>query len=339
MTDFHGGRTESFVYEVLDIQDRVIGRLDGVVGGNLAMSSSATVRGSGTIDVVTNQDIDLLTNRIRVSYAWEGGSVPLITALPSIPAENHGLHKSLSIELKDKLSILANDSFGYSYGLPAGANIIGAVKDILWSAGQVAVIEPSSMATGNRAWEANDSKLRIINDLLDSAGYFSLYADGLGRLRANKYVEPYSRPVMWEFTDEEGQGSYLPAFVRNYDPYSVPNKYICIGKSDGEVEALRGEAVDYNSPYGFDARGYWVTQVDTEVEGDLNAIANRRLIDARQVYQSLEVTHPYLPFSINGHENRVVFSNKGRNWNAVCQRQEWDLSPGGLIKSDLRILT
>lgn len=339
MTDFYGGRTESYIYELLDNQDRVLGKLDNVTGGKLRMSSSAIVRGSGAIELVTNNDIDMLTNRVRVSYVWEGGIVPLITALPSIPAENHGLHRTLSVELKDKLAILENDSFGYSYSLVEGTNVIDAVKDILWSAGQDAVIEPSTMVTGNRVWDATVSKLRIINDLLASANYFALYADGLGRLRANKYIEPYARPVMWQFTDEDGQGTYLPEFSRNYDPYSVPNKYICIGKSEGDVEASVEEAVDYNSPYGFLARGYWVTRVDTDVEGDLAAVANRRLIDARQVYETLDVEHPYLPFTINGHENRVTFSNKGRSWNAVCQSQEWDLSPGGLIKSDLRILT
>ena len=338
MSNYYAGRSESYLYQVLDNRDNIIGTLDGVIDGKVDCSSSATVRGSGSITVRTSDSLDLLNNRIRVSYVWEGWIFPLITALPSIPSEQYGLGRQLSIGLKDKLSILDGDSFGYSYSIEQGVNIIDAVHAVLLSANQTAVIEASSAVSTGRVWEPNDSKLKIINDLLDAANYFALYTDGLGQLQADKYIEPNSRPVMWTFEDTPGKGTYLPDFVRNYDPYSIPNSYVCIGKTDGDAEADRAQVLDYDSPYGFNARGYWLTKVDTEVEGNLNDIANRRLIDSRNVYETLEIEHPYLPFSINGHENRVSFINDGKTWNAVCQRQSFSLKEGGLIKSTLRII-
>lgn len=336
-----GGRTESYRFELLDTEDRILGPLDGVLGGKVDLSTSATVRGSGSLDVVLPRDanLDLLSHRVRVSYEWDGGVVPLITALPSVPAEDFGgTSKRLTIALKDKLSILDGDAFGYSYAIPAGANLVAAVHAILLSAGQTALIEASDATSGGRTWDPNESKLRIINDLLDAANYSSLFADGLGRFRALPYVEPHARPLMWHFEDTPGRGSYLPEFTRNFDPYSVVNRVVCVGKTEGDVEADHAEARDYDSPYGYVARGFWKSQVDTDVDGDLQAQADRRLVENRNVYEMLEVTHPYLGFGIDMHVGRVALTNGGRTWAAVCQRQEWTLTPGALIRSNLRVV-
>lgn len=337
MSDFYSGREESFLYELLDSNDNLVGVLDSVhPGGNLDFSVSAEAKGSGSITMTKTNDIDWLTSRIRVSYVWDGNVVPLITALPSIPAEEYATTVTLKVDLRDKLAILATDKFGYSFSIAAGANIISAVLSILDSAGQTRrLIDPSSATlTGGRVWEPNDSKLKIINDLLEAAGYVSLFCDGLGNYRSFPYTVPRARPIMWIFEDLKGRGSYLPEFVRNYDPYSVPNKVIAIGKTTGATEALSSEALDYDSPYGYNARGFWLPEVITDVEGDLALAANRRLIDKRSVYETFNVTHPWLAFSIYGHENRVQF----RGIDAVCQQQTWTLSEGGLIKSTLRVV-
>lgn len=342
MSEFYNSREESFLYELLDNQDNIVGTLDNVhPGGTLDFSTSAESKGSGSITLSKTRDIDWLVSRVRVSYLWGTKAFPLITALPRIPSEQYGMAVSQNVDLRDKLSILATDTFGKSFSLASGTNIIGAVNSILWSAGQEKIgIEPApTELVSGLVWEPNTSKLAIINKLLETANYFSLYCDGLGNYRSTPYKAPQSRPVMWTFEDTEGKGSYLPQFSRNYDPYSVPNKVVAIGKSTGAAEASTAEALDYDSPYGFVARGYWLSEVLTNVDGDLQSQANRKLIDSRLVYETFDVTHPYLPFSIYGHENRVVLKNANiRDYDAVCQKQSYSLTEGGLIKSNLRVI-
>lgn len=338
MSSFYGSREEGFTYELLNSQDDITATLGQVFkNGTLDFSTSADARGSGSITMTQIVGVNWLSSRIRVSYVWNGNVVPLLTAIPSIPVEEYGLDVTMKVDLKDKLSILKTDIFWYSFSVAASSSAMTVLNDILFSAGQGRPLDEAGSPTlvNGRVWEPNTSKLKIINDILESIGYFSLACDGLGNFVVTPYVEPRQRPIRWVFEDTKGRGSYLPRFVRNYDPFNVPNRFIAIGKSDGTTEADKAIAADYDSDFGYYSRGFWLTETATDVEGNLTEYANRRLIESRNVYETLDVTHPYLGFGLN---DRVQFRNKGRVWDAVCQKQTWSLTEGGLIKSTLRVI-
>lgn len=328
---------EDFRYDLLDNSDVLLGTLGGVQNGNLSFSVSADVRGSGSITLTKLKDIDWLHSRVRVYY----NEVPLITAIPSVPAEEYDdAEVSMQVDLFDKSSILLGDNFGGSYSVAAGTDIINKVKEVIASTGETKIaIEPSSATLANNmVWEANTNKLKIVNDLLSAANYWSLACDGMGYFRSTPYTAPAYRPVMYNFVDNE-EGLYLPAFARNYDPYSVPNRIICVGKTEGNVEAVSATATDTSFPFGNPYRP-WLTVTYTDVDyvnlDNLQAIAQRKLSDAQQVGETLTITHPYLGFGLN---EVVTFTNaKLGNRSAVVQRMEWELTVGGLIKTDLRTL-
>lgn len=264
--------------------------------------------------------------------------VPLITAIPRAPVEKHGYAgTSVDVELYDKTLILSDDRFGESYSLGAGTNIIEAVADVITSTGEPEppLLTPSSktLAAG-MVWEAGTSKLKIVNDLLDAAGYFALYTDGHGRFHADPYTTPSSRPSQWNFANTTA--IYLATWTRDQDVFAIPNKYICVGRTEGDTAALTSTATDEgDGPYSYESRGRWITRVDTNVEASnqtvLDMIAERRLYEAQQVTETFEFTHPWLPFGLND----VVEFNGTK---AVVWKQSVKLQTGGLITSTARSL-
>lgn len=340
-------RDEEFTFQLLNLKDEVLGTLDGVQdGGQLDFSTSAEIRGSGNIDVQPVAAIDWLKVRVRISYRLgQNNLIPLITAIPKAPGEEHsGPGMKVKVDLYDKLLVLSDDSFGASYGLPAGTVIIDAVAAVIASTGEtaLALTESSAVLSSAMVWDASTSKLRIVNDLLAAAGYFSLFCDGLGRYRALPYVAPSARGVSWAFADDEN-GLYKPEWSRFRDVFSVPNRYICVGRTEGEMAAAVEIATDTDpdSPFSYTSRGRWITRTDTDVEyadsnpSNLLAIAQRRLVEAQQISESFEIQHPWLQFGLN---DVVSFTNErmGRAVPCVVQKQSVRLSVGGLVTSTLK---
>jgi hypothetical protein len=338
MSSLTGHRVEGFAYDLLNLTDQVVARLDGVQpGGQLDFSVSAVIRGSGNI-TVTGQDIDWTQHRIRISYVLGDDVTPLITAIPKAPVEAHtGPTWNVDLELYDKLLVLSEDYVGASYGLPAGTDIIAAVQAVIASTGDTTALASEGTATlsAAMAWDATTSKLGIVNDLLDAGGFFSLWADPLGNYRATPYLLPAARPVTWEFADD-ANGLYLPEWTRDRDVFNVPNRYVCIARAEGDAVPYVATATDA-ADYAY--RGRWITRTDTDVEAASNAvldlIATRRLAEARQVSEGFEITHPVLPFGLN---DAVTFTHRrlGRVVRAVCQKQTINLAPGGLVTSTLK---
>lgn len=324
---------EAFRYELLDVRDAVLGRLDGVQsgGGSLTFSVSADIRGSGSIDYA-GQGHDWLRRRLRISMLQDETVTPLITALVSVPDETYtDTGYAAQLDLYDKTAILHGDNFGGTYAVPAGANIIDAVVEVIASSGETRIsIDPSevTLITG-LVWDANTTKLRIVNDLLTAANYFTIWADGLGYLRSTPYLAPDQRPAQATYNDD-GTGLYLPGFSRSYDLTSVPNRFRVVAKTDGETEALTATAeID-------DGRGYWLTRTQTDVDhaGNLDQIAARKLADARQIAETFQVTHPLNKSRCN---DLVEFTNRNAGARrAVVQKQVYRLKAGGLITSTLR---
>lgn len=350
MTDWTGHRQESFQFELLDLDDQLVAPLTNVAaGGQLEFSTAATIRGSGSITIRNPgpDPTDWARSRVRVSYVLDGDAVPLITAIPRAPVESHkATGTSLDIELYDKTLILREDSYGASWALPAGSNIIDAVAAVISSTGVPArdllLVASADTASTAMVWEAGTSKLAIVNDLLDSAGYFAIYCDGWGRFHADPYTTPTQRGTSWSFADDE-TGVYLPEWTLDADVFTVPNRYICVASTEGETPALTATATDIDpaSPYSFGARGRWITRVDTDVDASsqatLELLAERRLHKAQQVGAVVELTHPWLPFGLN-HVVTFTDTSQPAPLRAVCWKQVVRLSTGGLVTSSLRRL-
>lgn len=315
-----GQRSVSWRWEVLDADEVMIGTLDGVVpGGSVDWTANASIKGGGRIMITdTGQDVDWLNVRLRPICTIDGFSreIPVGVWLPVAPdASISDLGRSWDVMLLDKLTILDADVWldptsgeAATYVAAAGEDVVSLVVDLIVQAGEsTPAIESGTGPTVARemVWEAGTTRLKIINDLLDAAGYFSLWTDNAGQFRVAPYTRPLDRAAVYVAIApfEVGPTSIMdPSMSHKKDIFSVPNRYVCIGQGDMDTEALTSVAtnVDSASPYSYPARhNRWVTRVETGVEAvdqaALDLITQRKLDQETAVTSRVDLTHPYLP--------------------------------------------
>lgn len=294
-------------FELLDADDRPLRLLDGVTGGSAEIVAQSPLGGSGKLTLDQRGLLDWMSHRVQAVFHDGAVSWPVGTYLLSSPSENHSqLGVTFEVGLLTKMNVIQEDTVEDRFSVPAGVAVIPAVVALIQSTGEtrIAATDTGVITTGGLTWEAGEPKLRIINDLLQAAGYWSLWCDGSGLFRVEPYVNPELRPVSFAF--EHGEKSlHLPDWGREQDHTSVPNRFVAVGQGDEETAPLVGVALneDPNSPYSFQARGRWITATESGVEGETQAImdahAARRLRDAMSPVARMTVTHAMLNLNPN----------------------------------------
>lgn len=363
---FGSGRVTSFRFDLLSNDEGLLGQLATVQrGGQLTWDAYASIKSGGSITVNDpGNEIDWLNVRVQpwvhVDRVGFGGAdpsaveTPLGIFLPAAPVEQWDAYgRKWNIELLDKLSILDQDIVTDASGNPvtytaaSGSNVLDLIRTIITDAGELADAIPigSKTLSEDIIWEAGTTRLKIINDLLDAANYFSLWTDGQGQYRVEPYVEPANRPVVYEalqpFTNSE-DSLMSPEWSRDRDIYSVPNRYVVVSQGSGIDEAFTSVAtnVDPTSPFSYPSRGRWITTVETGVEAvsleDLDAIAKRRLDAATAVTSTISAEHVFLPdLRIN---SIIRFTNEEAGLDMRCSvvKTEVPFDPDSLCKTELR---
>lgn len=302
---------------LLNSLDEPVARLDGVTGGSVTLQGLTRLGGHGDLDLdERGQGIDWLKYRVQSIYSTGTESWPVSTMMLSSPTEHYaGGRVSYKVGLLSKVAIVDEDAFDTGYSLPAGANIIDAVTTVLESTGEtrIAVTRSDATLSNPQAWEAGESKLTIVNDLLTAAGYWTLWADGSGQYRVEPYLDPADRSVSWEFV--QGEASiHMPDWEREQDLSSVPNRFICVGQGDDEAPPLVGvaENMDPDSPFSFQARGRWITRREDGVEATdqavITQIAQRRLLEQMSPVEHVKARHAVVPLHPN---EAILFSDSG----------------------------
>ena len=211
----YGDRVTQYRWEVLSHSngvDHLIGELDGVTRGSLSWVQNAAVKGSGRLNVLDLpvarpgklriSDLDLASARIRPVCVIDGlPENPLGTFLVSAAREEwEATGRTWSLELLDRTTVPQQDLAEQTFAVDAGTLILPRVKTILADVGEYIDVDASETAAtrSGMAWDAGTSKLTIINDLLDVAGYGALWVDGTGALRVSPRVLPAQRSVVYE---------------------------------------------------------------------------------------------------------------------------------------------
>lgn len=344
---FHLHRSPRWRHVLLDGEDRPLRDLDGITGGRVEAVALSRLGGSGSLSLDDREhpiEIDWLSHRVQSIYdpgipgveAW-----PVSTMLFTSPTmTQHDGYRSYAVELLTKLSVVDEDSVGDVYSLPAGTPIIATVVSLIESTGEdrIAVTPSDAVLKNPQAWDAGESKLTIINELLEAAGYWSLWCDGSGMFRVEPYRNPLDRPVSYEFV--QGEASiHEPEWGREQDLFSVPNRFLVIGQGSDNEPPLVGEALneDPESPYSFQARGRWITRTEEGVEGESQSVfdqlAQRRLLDAMDPVARLTVTHAILPLEPN---QLIRFADSGTDVRATIQRLSYDFGFDSQCRAEWR---
>lgn len=347
-------REESYSYDLLDRSDRLIGTLDGVEGGVIEQSIYSTIRTGGRLDLTLTEQarsIDWLNVRIRptiaVTTARGVQSWPLGVFIPAAPTRQHGdTAVAMPVELYDKLLILHEDTYQVSKSVAAGALVESNVSDVITATGEYNVnIESSGVTLRNAmVFGPGTSRLQVCNALLEAAGYGSLWVDGAGQFRAERYVPPMQRGLAHEFASGEAS-IHTPDFTWDEDYFSVPNRMTLIARTDGDTAALTStrtlDTLLPGSRFTYAARGRWLSRVETDVEAAsqavLDAMCERKLLAAADVTRTVEISHGMIPLALNA---RVTFADDSTVpvslGSATVTQQRITLTPGALAVTTLR---
>ncbi|QEP08729.1 hypothetical protein [Glutamicibacter sp. ZJUTW] len=340
-----GHRQESWRVNLLNNNDVLLTQLVGVVGGEFTFNVNAAIRGSGSIEY-SGTPLDWNQHRVQPIYRTEAGGAavewPLGVFLVATPSSEYkDGDRTVSLEMYDKTKILEDDLIPASYQVAKGSNVITAVRAVLALSGQTRTAFEESTQTLATAmvWPAGTSRLRIINDLLESVNYFSIWVDGDGVFRTSPYLSPADRGMSWEFEDNE-KSIYSPEFTHDFDTFDVPNRVIVTGQSDGDTAAPVAVAEDNGTgPFSIATRGRVISRYEEGQEASsqatLQAIAERLLQTGQQVGSTFSIQHAPIPIDLNS----VVAFRRGVEAIDVAttlQTISYSMDTGALCSTTLR---
>jgi len=367
-----GPRSTSFTFDLLGLgrasdgsrlNEALIGAVP-VAAGSVAWESWSAIKGGGSIEVVDiGQSIDWLNVRVRPMARIESVqssdaiTVPLGVFIPAAPVETWTAQgRTWKVELLDKNSILDQDiatsavsGRAITYALAKGTNVLATVKAIIAGVGESSpAIGTSTTVLGSpMSWDMGTTRLRIINDLLDAGGYCSLWCDGWGNYRTAPYVEQKNRVPIYTTINPfvVGPTSVMsPDWLLDRDIYGVPNRMVVVGEGDGRAggEALTVvvENTDPASPFSYQARGRWITVVDTGVaavnEAALLGYAKRRMTNLTATSSNITLKHLFLPELLVESVVRYKNGRAGADMLCVVRKTTVAFDSLGLAVSEIR---
>lgn len=336
-------RVEKVRVELLTRTEASLGDLDGIAGGNLEWNANADLPGGGTLQLVERgQDINYSSDRVMIWWGANQDEWPLgvfVLAAPSRAFTDTGTSREL--RLVDKLTVIRDDVLIETLQVPAGANIITAVVGQIQATGEtrITVTESDAVLTNPLTWDPGTPRLRVVNDLLTAAGYWALWTDRHGLFRVEPYILPADRPVVREFV--EGETSIHSAdWEFELGLWEATNTVVMTSQADEEGNFWTVHAIDDNpdSPTSTVNMGRVLNpiveeNVEASSEADLQAQANRRLIDNSNVIGKLSVTHLPVPVWYN---DAVWFRSQGFESRATVTTMSLDLTPGALMSAEWR---
>jgi len=344
------GRLLTFTYEWLSSSNVSKGFLTNVApGGSITNSALSSIKRQANFSLYSASDPGFLfgSDRIRpiVSVTMPDGglaSFPQGVFLVSAPAKKYssGL-VTVDCTGYDQAQVLTDDSVSVRYVVTAGTAYTDAVAALLVNIPNKNIISSDATLPIDRIWDIGTTKLQIINDLLASINYNSLWFDGFGTAQVQPYVEPDSAPITFTYTNVGDESMFTPEVTSTLDLFSVPN-YIVFTVSQPGRPVLTSTFTndDPKSPVSIINRGRKIAQIDTSADvatqAELDALVKRAALNAANVYQSVEFTTPVMPI----HENRDVLwlTHDGLDLSGKFAEVSWkmDLKAGGSMTHTVR---
>lgn len=300
-------------------------RIPVINGGSIERNDSTRVKESASVNMIGEYGFgpDLL--RVYAEFEWMDGTsadVCLGTFLPVSPSRSirTGYCKA-SLKLYGRLQELLDDKFALPVSVEPGSNAVAVARGVCEAAGLEVVSDESDYTTTlARAYGVGagstdgDTKLDMVNDLLDLAGFRAAFTDPYGRVVLQKYVDADEKPLSWEF-EEGSQAKFESSMEEEFDYTDTPNHAVVVYGSatvGSDGETVVGEAYDTSpdSDYSTVSRGRVITRSYTYTELPPGETAQKRqayadsraaslLRTAQSVVNRLSFTHVYCPVKVN----------------------------------------
>lgn len=310
------GREESWEVDVLDANDEFQYTLGRMLAARVTQNRYLTIRGGAYVEFVPDpaRPVNFLNERLRI---WQYVQVrghrlcwPWLTGLPQSPElARSSTGQAIRVDLLDKMSVLDQDVLPDSYSLPAGTLVTGAVRQLILDAGEpagsIAITDSPLMLRAPMSWEGMTSRLRIINDLLDTISYFSIWCDGGGKFQAAPYTLPADRVPVRQFVAGP-ESVHKARMFRKQDLAGIPNRVICRTRPAYDTPALQHTEDNTNpdSPFSYQGRGNrWLVDAQDGVEAadlpTLVAMTKRAMAEKLAPTATWAVEHASMPIYPN----------------------------------------
>lgn len=250
-----GQRTSTVRFELLDRTNSYLGVLDidrssiPTIENNINRSPKRQMNGF-KLPPSTTRDVNTLTERVRPVWIWQTGDTQNMGVFVFADASRHrqffgsaqfvtpGDDVLSTTTMTDQLVDLDYATGGVTMYRP-GTRIADALREQLEVAGVVDffVEESNAKITGSAwmVWHPNVTRLKIINDLCQAGGYYSLYYDNEGVARCE--LVPDLEAANPDFEYASGGMIKRDSIVESDDLLDAPNRYLVINSSltDGAV--------------------------------------------------------------------------------------------------------
>lgn len=235
-----------YTYRLVDLDGNVVrDRLEGISGGVLDGNVATPIRWTGSVNLEAPPAWDLWRTRLQPIYHRSDRDdevVGTFHARPETWSMDRNRHAT-SLALYDLTIHPQEDEITNVWTETSGAVVTDRVQAILSGIGLRTSVTPSSETLRrDLVFEETVTKLRVINDLLDAAGFFALHVNNLGQFQVRPYVPPQQRPVVYSFAQR--LGAEHTATVTGEYPQTLPNRVIGKAPGDGDAPDLVSVAED-----------------------------------------------------------------------------------------------
>lgn len=269
------------------------GKVTANVNNTIKTALAISVRDPGSI-VPYSSVVAPIINLTDVEGNTERHQVGLYITTPAKQTHKQ-THSTGQIEGRGLAWILENDYFGTSYSLAAGTNYVAAVIAILAAKGLRYSIPATTLTLPfAKTWPPDVSKLTIVNDLLNGAGYYTIWSDRYGVLKSVPYVEMASaHPALQLFS---GEGSLVIEAIEQEGVYETLANKIIVYKENTQGASIRVTRTnnDPASAVSTVSLGRTITRVikDSNIAdvATAQAIAKRAIEEASSSTSKLKVT-------------------------------------------------
>lgn len=314
-----------------------IADLDGSLkNGSIQGSDSKTIKWQCSFDYVGDdlEDGDTIAIFALLDNGYEQEEIRLGT-FRMFSGDTNGNEKSFNGYALTKLADCT--TYREPFSVPAGSNTFDVIEEILSTVGLRLAYKPDENHTTreSKSYLPEDyTKLEIINDLLDCAGYLAADTDVYGNaiIRQSTPTPEYSSIVF-----EEGEASIVeddPNIERDWEDVANVVIVVCENADD---EVFRGIAVNDSLTDTMSTvfRGEVVrteSMQDADSQEVVDAKAISLLMEECSKLEAVNITHAYRPLNLFDH----VHIRIGKI-NNVYTVQSMDISLDVGLKTDTRV--
>lgn len=337
--------TVDFGCDLLNDADVLVSDItDDLAGGEVSRGNYQLIH--GTCQLQLSRELNWARDRVRPWMVLDDGTVSarfdLGVYLVESPARTGGRSPmTFDVAGYDKLAILDNP-VGATYRVAGGSNVLAAVSQaIVNGGGGTRVFLASSgedvALPADRLWpiDADTTWLRVINDLLASAGYRGLWCDESGRYRSEPYRSPAEHGAEWAYDTSSPRTIVGEEIVEEADLFGVPNRWVFIRDDPGGGLPVTGDGlyVVENVADGVtsqQARGRVITRVEqlqATSQATLISQGGRMVESDQRINRYVEFTSGPNPLHWHFDVYRVADSDLGIDRRFLAQ--SWSLPLDG----------